>query len=660
MKTADVEIGGASRGRRGGLISRLGTIWRQSKREKYKGGVSPSGTGTDSKTNISQSLTQALASIRQDGAQRIGICGDIGFATAAKNAAADLSWRWFSNDFLQDQPRGATPFTAAYLTGIDALLVGGRDCATHFRLALRQMLAVNPAIPVHWVAENWEFCGGTLAIPREIGDVDALVFNHFEEFFGIKDPLQFRFDWIEEQGIQRRYRILGPSQSVNLNLKNALPDRSDAVCLKIWISHPHLTRGRHYRFRPCADVFWKDSFTIVHGSHQFFKSPSKRQEFRLIDGVTRAGHTVMTIPNYDLDMGSNDEITIGTGANKAIQKRRRSRPVEEVHFPSRDKAKEGRHYYAAGYHGYGTSFWYALEEGFSPAPGKQASLSANHLCRVGLDNRADVLFRPEERELIERTVAAGFMIFPCCVPILRDRSKLTFGFNFDASNPPFDDYCLRFYDDAGRFLGDSRYHKDFIGPAFSETILAETPDQIRQSAAMFLVAPDYLKANLAPQRLVTTADLVVRHQITGDQDATEFQASWRNLGTQIPTLPHWLHPSIAVMGRTNVIGRVRCRDGYRTGVLVANASGNLNYGMAAECEIAALNLAGRRLSHIVTLPAFGARVIWLDTVMPGLQAHLGDAGIGALQVKSSDADLTAQVIGLSPDGAVGLQHLWGY
>ncbi len=51
------------------------------------------------------------------------------------------------------------------------------------------------------------------------------------------------------------------------------------------------------------------------------------------------------------------------------------------------------------------------------------------------------------------------------------------------------------------------------------------------------------------------------------------------MGADIPTLPHWLHPSIGIMGRTNVIGRVRTRGGFRTGVFVANASGNLNYGM---------------------------------------------------------------------------------
>jgi hypothetical protein len=152
----------------------------------------------------------------------------------------------------------------------------------------------------------------------------------------------------------------------------------------------------------------------------------------------------------------------------------------------------------------------------------------------------------------------------------------------------------------------------------------------------------------------------VRNVKTGDQDFTEFQNSWRNLGTIVPSLPHWLHPSIGVMGRTNVMGRVRCKDGYRTGVYVANASGNLRYDMEAAVEISAINHAGRRLSHFTSLPPFGSRLIWLDDELADLVRHVGPTGLATLQVKSADADLTSHVIGTSPHGAVGLQHLWGY
>ena len=494
----------------------------------------------------------------------------------------------------------------------------------------------------------------------EIDDVDALAFNHFEEFFGIKDPLQFRFEIIAEGETRRSYLVLGPSESVNLNLESMMPDRKGAVCMKVFVAHPFLTRGRHYRFRVCGDVFWKDSFTIIHGSHQFFKNPNKVQPFRLIDSVVRSGEVVMTVPNYDLDMGADDEVRIGVGGSKTAVKRSRSRPVEEVHFDRPAGTSKERNYFAASYAGYGTSFWYALDQGFSQQPGKLGSIAANHLCRVGVDNRDDILFTPEEKRIVETAINAGFMIHPCCLPITGINDALAFGFNFDASNPPFDDYWLRFYDRGGGFIGEMRYHKNFVGPAYLDDVMAGWSHPRKGDAVTALVCPDHLKIGLAPQRLVTTSDMAVRHRLTGDQDFTEFQSSWRNVGADIPTLPHWLHPSIGIMGRTNVIGRVRTRDGFRTGVYIANASGNLQYDMPAKVELAAINNAGERLSHFVTLPAFGSEIVWMDDVLPTLRQHVGPSGVAALQVKSADADLTAHVLGLSPGGAVGLQHLWGY
>ena len=660
MKTADVELPVPEVGK---PTRSLGSLFSRSegKKPKYKAGSHPSAGGeARDKTQVSQSIADVLKLLRADEATRIGVHGDKGFFDSFKGAADGIECIWLSNDFVVDQQLGAMPLTGDRLKDCQAVVVGGTDVATKYRLTLRGTLAHAPAVPVHWVADNWEFCGGTAAIPQEIEDVDALVFNHFEEFFGIKDPLQFRFEIISDHGIKRRYQVLGPSQSINLNLKEFAGERDGPVCLKVYVSHPSLTRGRHYRFRMCADVFWKDSFTIIHGSHQFFKNPNKEQPFRLIDSVVRGGHVVMTVPNYDLDMGSDDTIVIGSGADKKVQTRSRTRPVEVVHFERRERPSEGRDYFAASYKGYGTSFWYALEEGCFSKPGKLGSISGNHLCKVGVDDRDDAAFRADELRVVEQAVAAGFMIHPSFLPVMHGRSKLTFGFNYDASNPPFEHYWLRFYAADGEFVGEMRWRKGFSGPAFIEDVLEAWGSHERFRVAGVMVAPDHLKIGIAPQRFVTTADLVVRQLETGDQDATEFQPSWRNLGAVVPTLPHWLHPSIGVMGRTNVIGRVRCRGGFRTGVFVANASGNLKYDMTAEVEIAAINHAGRRLSHYLTLPAFGSQLVWLDDVMARLKEHVGESGIAALQVRSADADLSTHVIGLSPDGAVGLQHLWGY
>lgn len=666
MKTSDLELSTAQRS--DGTATKSGVAglfdWLlpkpKPKKQKFKAGTPPTAPVADTKTKVSQSIGDVMSLLTADRARKVAIHGNETFYESFRAESGDLDTVWISTDIMSDQPRGAKPVTAESIADCDAIVVGGPDAPTKFRYSLRLTHAHAPTTPVHWVAQNWEFCGGTAAVPLEIDDVDALAFNHFEEFFGIKDPLQFRFEIIAEGEIRRSYRVLGPSQSVNLNLKSMMPERKGAICMKVFVAHPFLTRGRHYRFRVCGDVFWKDSFTIIHGSHQFFKNPNKVQPFRLIDSVVRNGEVIMTVPNYNLDMGSDDEVKIGSGPSKSVQKRSRQRPVEEVHFKRNGGSSNERNYFAASYAGYGTSFWYALDQGFSQQPDKIASIAANHLCRVGVDNRDDILFKPEERDIVEKAINAGFMIHPCCLPVTPASAQLSFGFNFDASNPPFDDYWLRFYDRSGGFVGDFRYHKDFIGPAFMDDVMAMWPHPRKADATMVLVCPDHLKIGLAPQRLVTTSDMAVRHRETGDQDFTEFQSSWRNVGADIPTLPHWLHPSIGIMGRTNLVGRVRTRDGYRTGVFVANASGNLNYSMKARVDITAVNHGGDRLTHSFTMPAFGADTIWLDDVMPALRQHVGESGIAALLVQSVDADLTAHVLGLSPKGAVGLQHLWGY
>lgn len=629
---------------------------------KTKVAGTPFGPPAKSVTRIDQSLEQAVAVIAADGQTRIAVHGDGAFFARAQAAlGAERSAIWFSSD-LADQAQGAKPVSAAVLheAAAEAVLVGGPDAALRFRQALRAMFAVDPARPVHWVAEGFEFCAGTLALPAEADDCDALLFNHFQQFFGQRDPLQFRIEAAYEDRVVRFWRILGPDQALNINIASLLPERRGPVSVKVHVAHPTLTRGRHYRLRLCADVFWKGSHTIVHGSHQFFKNPDKRQEFRLIDQVVRAGRAIMTVPNYDLDMGANASVDYALGAARQSIERRRDRRVTEVVFERPAAPANERRYYAIGYHGFGTSFWYAMEEGVPGPAGPVASIAGNHLCKVGMENRADVAMTAEEAREIATIEAAGFMIHPCAVPIRRGRDGLAFGFNYDASNPPFEDYEIRFFDGAGHELGRIDWRKDFAGPAFIDDILAGWQHEAAARAELALVAPAWSKLGLAPTRFVTTADLVVRSLATGDQDMTEFQSSWRNLGAVVPNLPHWLHASIGVIGRTNVIGRVRTKGGHRTGVLLTNASGNLGYRRRAEATLAALNLAGEALEARVQLSPFGAALVWLDEAMPGLGAHLGPEGIGPLVVTSGDADLCAQVLSVAPNGAVGLQHLWGY
>jgi hypothetical protein len=63
-----------------------------------------------------------------------------------------------------DPATGALPLTGDHPKSCQAIVVGGRKW-TKYRLTLRGTLAHAQSVPVHWVADNWEFCGGTLRGP---------------------------------------------------------------------------------------------------------------------------------------------------------------------------------------------------------------------------------------------------------------------------------------------------------------------------------------------------------------------------------------------------------------------------------------------------------------------------------------------------------------
>jgi hypothetical protein len=194
---------------------------------------------------------------------------------------------------------------------------------------------------------------------------------------------------------------------------------------------------------------------------------------------------------------------------------------------------------------------------------------------------------------------------------------------------------------------------------FPADLLSLWGDPQAAEARLLTISNDWVKAKLRFKGFKPMANLIVKDRKTGDQDITEFQSSWRNLGTTVPGFPHWLTDDLAVIGRTNVFGRARCDRGLRTGVMVVNASGRLGYKRTAEVSITVLDNAGRPLTTEFKVPAFTWKLVWLDEVMP-LAAHLGESGNGAMLVRSADADLNCQLVTTTPQGAVSLQHLWGY
>jgi len=650
----------------GSSILSVGSTRRLIRRFRRLAGIEPTtklklgpATDPDSSTQFSQSPTSVVAELRRSGAEKIFVYGDRAFRDEFAAAAPDLACDWVSSAF-DDLAEGAALVDSADLAASDAVVTGGAEVATQFRYTLRRLHREAPTVPVLWVSDRFEFCRGTMAVPVEIEDLHALVFNHFEQFFGVKDPLLFKLELLAGKDVLTRFRILGPNESLVARLGEMAPERSGPVCLAITVAHPSLTRGRHYRYRACADAFWKGSITTIHGGHKFFANPNKPKEHRLAETTIRSGRLIVTVPNYDLDMGRDASVHCMVGGRSQQFERDRQAPVEEYVFEKPTDRCDERRFFGLAYRGYGTSFWYGLEEDVPGPRGPIASLSANHLGTVDVEERRDAALSAAEAERLAQIEAAGFRPYPHAIPVLNGRDRLAFGFTFDSCNPQFSDLDIDFFDGAGGHLGATSTQVA-AGVTFIDEIAAAWDHPRRGETALALVTPAWSRLGYAPQRtLFKDTHLVLRNLDTHDQDMTESQPAWRNLGVVIPDFPHWLHPTMAVVGRTNLVGRARCDAGMRTAVVVVNGSGNLRYGTTAAVEVVVFNLDGGRASATLALPPFTQRVEWLDALLPDLALHVGPGGIAALQVRCADADINAQILTLTPQGSVALQHLWGY
>jgi len=613
----------------------------------------------DGSTQISQQLSAVVDDLRARGAQRVVVYGDRAFQREFAAAAPELAGEWASSGF-DDLVAGAVPVAAVDLAGADAVVTGGAEVATQWRYALRRLHSEAPEMPVLWVADRFEFCRGTMAVPVEIEQLDALVLNHFEQFFGVKDPLLFKAELLAGKDVLQRTRILGPNESLLVRLGELAPERSGPVCLSVTIAHPSLTRGRHYRYRACADAFWKGSVATLHGGHKFFANPNKPKEHRLAESTIRRGRLVVTVPNYDLDMGSDASVTCTTGDAVRRAERDRSARVEAYAFVKPAASAADRRFFGISYRGYGTSFWYGLEEGVEGPRGRIDCLSANHLGTVDVADRVDARMSAAEVARLAAVEARSFRVHPHAVAILGGDDDLELGFSFDSCNPPITDLDVDLFDAAGVHLAAFAFAPG-EGVTFTDALVAACDHPRRAAAALALVTPAWSRLGLWPERtLFKDTHQVVRHRQTHDWDMTESQPAWRNLGVDVPDFPHWLHPSLGVVGRTNLVGRARCDAALRTAVTIANASGDLRYRTPATVEVAVFDRDGRRAAATLALPPFGQRTLWLDELIPDLPARLGPDGIGALQIRSPHADLNAQMIGLTPEGSVSLQHLWGY
>jgi hypothetical protein len=640
----------AATGGQPGLFKRLAVGIGLAKPPK-KAPKSAMSSGLD--TKISQSLDDVLGWLALDRAQRILVSGDRAFFDAVKARGAGLSTTWTSC-LVEELRQGAANPDQIDFAAFDAVVCGGSQAGLSFRHAVARMAEVDPAKPVHWVGTDWEFCGGTLPVPSEAEDAEALLFNHFQHFFGIKDPLQYRIEIYH--GAERKHftRILQPNESLVIRLSDFFPKRSEAACIAVFVSHPILTRGRHYRLRVCADVFWRDSFTTLHSAHEFKRSPNHKFEFRAAKESVRAGDIVLTIPNYAKDLGEERMVAVTGGNGVASLTRKPEAYLEEVKLTRNGGADP---FFGWKYRGYGGSFWYSFETQQALAEGHRGSLSANHHVSVPVEERTDWSAGAEELGELARLREAGFMVEPFPVPLAEVGDPLRYAIEFDGSNPGLHHFRIFAFAADGRFLGEIAYEHPGLGLFAPAEILNKNGVQ---GAKLAIVTPDWqaIKTRRAGFKLLS--QLIVENRRTGDRDVTEFQNCWRNCGIIVPGMASFAGPGAAVFGRTNLFARARHGGGYRTALLVVNGSGSLDYKRTATAEVTVCNTEGHPRSAGLTLPPFGWRLAWIDELVPDLADHLGAAGNGALLIGSKNADLNCQIVTVSDAGAVSLQHMWGY
>ncbi len=137
MKTSDLHIAeGGGNGAGSTLRALFNLDWlsrskAKRKRASSRPGPSPRAAASPiRRPKLNQSAADVLKLLRTDGARRIGVFGDRGFADLMAAQGADLSQVWISTDFVSDIPAGAQRLGREVLGGLDAIVVGGVDIAT--------------------------------------------------------------------------------------------------------------------------------------------------------------------------------------------------------------------------------------------------------------------------------------------------------------------------------------------------------------------------------------------------------------------------------------------------------------------------------------------------------------------------------------------------
>src|SRR5215471_4802449 len=442
---------------------------------------------------VSRSVDDVVQGVIERNARTVLVVGDSDFwlAVTARLPSANLSW---ASHLSEDVARGAISLLSASFQ-VDCIAVGGSEVGIAYAAVLRALRADASIPPLLWAGNGWEFCGSQLPVPADADDVDVFLYNHFENFFLVKDPLAVRITARHATFERECWRILEPGQTLLFRMAELLPDRVGPALIDIMAEHPTLTKHRHQRWRVCADVHWKGSLTTLHGGHDY-GPPREVQSRRPLSDVIR-GRVSVVIPT-DRPAPHGESITVMVGEQRSRRVGCRATPVDELNFePVASNAKNS--FYGYEYEGVGTPFWYAYSA--KETTGRPV-ISSNHEISLTLDDDL-AWISSQGRRRAEDLEDQGLHVHAHALPL--DKSgTLEFGLDFSASNPPIRRFSGFLFDTGGGLMQSVAFDQSSAGPLYCSQLLDrfETSDDPK----LLVFWPDWRSINTDPVAMNVVGD----------------------------------------------------------------------------------------------------------------------------------------------------------
>ena len=189
----------------------------------------PSRPSSGAGNSVSATLDDVVAQVAAGSHRRVALFGDEAFRRAASitlsATISDLSTNWLSNN-IADLAAGAKRLEDADLSEFDAIIVGGPDVRIFWTKLVRELADRERVLPAWWVGEDFEYCVGQMSLPSEINSAKAYLFQHFDEYFHVRDPLLAQLEVYDSATTVNRWVVMRPGESLVVDVNEWLPERT--------------------------------------------------------------------------------------------------------------------------------------------------------------------------------------------------------------------------------------------------------------------------------------------------------------------------------------------------------------------------------------------------------------------------------------------------